>query len=96
DGRVGKRQGHARILRTGRAVHGLDPVPWYRDSAWLLPLSGAALAIILLTALAWPIGATPASAMAQSRRWQAATSSPAAPSQPVRGWFRFCSEAGAS
>lgn len=34
-----------------------DPVPWYRDSAWLLPLSGAALAIILLTALAWPIGA---------------------------------------
>ncbi|WP_443478283.1 serine hydrolase domain-containing protein [Novosphingobium aerophilum] len=34
-----------------------DLVPWYRDSAWLLPLSGAALAIILLTALAWPIGA---------------------------------------
>ncbi len=34
-----------------------DPVPWYRNSTWLLPLSGVALVIILLAALAWPIGA---------------------------------------
>lgn len=34
-----------------------DPVAWYRDTAWLKPLAVAALAVILLTALAWPIGA---------------------------------------
>jgi CubicO group peptidase (beta-lactamase class C family) len=34
-----------------------DRVPWYQDSAWLLPVAGTALAITLLTALAWPVGA---------------------------------------
>ena len=32
-------------------------VPWYRDSAWLLPAVLAALAVIALSALAWPAGA---------------------------------------
>ena len=34
-----------------------DPVPWYRDSAWLLPLSAIALGIIALTAISWPAAA---------------------------------------
>ena len=34
-----------------------DPVPWYKDTAWLKPLAIAALAILALTALAWPAGA---------------------------------------
>jgi hypothetical protein len=32
-------------------------VPWYKDTAWLKPLAIAALAILALTALAWPAGA---------------------------------------
>jgi CubicO group peptidase (beta-lactamase class C family) len=32
-------------------------VPWYRDSAWLLPAVIGALAIMLLSGLAWPAGA---------------------------------------
>jgi CubicO group peptidase (beta-lactamase class C family) len=31
--------------------------PWYRNSAWLLPLFGASVAALLLTALFWPITA---------------------------------------
>ncbi|MES2496614.1 MAG: serine hydrolase domain-containing protein [Pseudomonadota bacterium] len=34
-----------------------DAVPWYKDTAWLMPLAIASLVIIALTALAWPIGA---------------------------------------
>lgn len=51
-------------LENGRAVRWsvdaespfivFDRVPWYLDSAWLLPTSWVALAIVLLTAVAWP------------------------------------------
>jgi CubicO group peptidase (beta-lactamase class C family) len=34
-----------------------DRVPWYQDSAWLLPLTGAGIAALLLTALMWPVAA---------------------------------------
>jgi len=34
-----------------------DRVPWYQDSAWLIPLLGASVAAFALTALAWPIAA---------------------------------------
>lgn len=34
-----------------------DRTPWYRDSTWLLPAALVSLAIVLLTALAWPVGA---------------------------------------
>lgn len=34
-----------------------DRTPWYLDSSWLLPVAGASLFIVLLTALAWPTGA---------------------------------------
>jgi CubicO group peptidase (beta-lactamase class C family) len=34
-----------------------DRVPWYQDSAWLLPLTCAGLAALVLTALMWPVGA---------------------------------------
>jgi CubicO group peptidase (beta-lactamase class C family) len=34
-----------------------DRSPWYRDAAWLLPSAVAALGVIVLTALSWPIGA---------------------------------------
>lgn len=34
-----------------------DRTPWYLDRSWLLPVAGASLFIVLLTALAWPIGA---------------------------------------
>jgi hypothetical protein len=30
-------------------------VPWYQDSAWLLPALSASLAALLITALTWPI-----------------------------------------
>lgn len=62
--------GHGRLgatVENGRVVRwSLDPVspfmvwiraPWYRDAAWLLPSFLAALAIVALTALSWPIGA---------------------------------------
>ena len=32
-------------------------VPWYRDAAWLLPLFAASVAVLLITALQWPIAA---------------------------------------
>jgi CubicO group peptidase (beta-lactamase class C family) len=32
-----------------------ERVPWYQDSAWLLPLTCAGLAALLLTAVMWPI-----------------------------------------
>jgi CubicO group peptidase (beta-lactamase class C family) len=34
-----------------------DRVPWYEDSAWLIPLLCASVAAFALTALAWPIAA---------------------------------------
>lgn len=34
-----------------------DRAPWYRDSTWLSPAAMASLAVVLLTALAWPVGA---------------------------------------
>jgi CubicO group peptidase (beta-lactamase class C family) len=32
-----------------------ERVPWYQDSAWLLPLTCAGLAALLLTAVMWPV-----------------------------------------
>lgn len=34
-----------------------DPVPAYKDTAWLMPVLIASLVVVALTALAWPIGA---------------------------------------
>ena len=34
-----------------------ERVPWYRDSAWLLPMTCAGLAALLLTGVMWPIAA---------------------------------------
>jgi hypothetical protein len=34
-----------------------DRVPWWKSSAWLLPLVGAGLLALLLTVLAWPVSA---------------------------------------
>ena len=31
--------------------------PWYRDSAWLLPLLVASVSVVIVTALSWPLGA---------------------------------------
>ena len=39
------------------AIMTFHRVPWYRDSAWLLPAVLAALGIVLLSAVAWPAGA---------------------------------------
>lgn len=62
--------GHGRlgaIVANDRVVRwSLDPVspfmvwnraPWYRDATWLNPLFVAALVIVALTALSWPVGA---------------------------------------
>ncbi len=62
--------GHGRLgakVEDGRVVRwSINPVspfmvweraPWYRDAAWLMPLFAAALAIVALTALSWPVGA---------------------------------------
>ena len=34
-----------------------DRVPWYQDAAWLLPVTMAALAIMFITMLLWPVRA---------------------------------------
>jgi CubicO group peptidase (beta-lactamase class C family) len=45
------------------SIDGISPfmvfyrAPWYRDSAWLIPLLGASLAALAVTALLWPIAA---------------------------------------
>ncbi|HEY6815429.1 MAG TPA: serine hydrolase domain-containing protein [Croceibacterium sp.] len=39
------------------AIMSFRRVPWYQDSAWLLPATLAALGIVLLSAVAWPTGA---------------------------------------
>jgi CubicO group peptidase (beta-lactamase class C family) len=62
--------GHARlgaIVENGRVVRwSFDPlspfmvwnrVPWYQDATWLMPALVAALVLIALTALSWPVGA---------------------------------------
>ncbi len=62
--------GHGRLgakVEDGRVVRwSINPVspfmvweraPWYRDAAWLMPLFAAALVIVALTALSWPVGA---------------------------------------
>jgi CubicO group peptidase (beta-lactamase class C family) len=33
-----------------------QPVPWWQSSVWLMPLVSIALAVVLLTIAAWPIG----------------------------------------
>lgn len=48
------------------AIMSFHRVPWYRDSAWLLPAVLAALGIVLLSAVAWPAGAI------ARRRWKQA------------------------
>ena len=35
-----------------------DRTPWYKDSAWLLPLIYLSMAVLFLTAIFWP-GRTP-------------------------------------
>jgi CubicO group peptidase (beta-lactamase class C family) len=62
-------RGHARlaaVVEGGRVVRWsvnevspfmvFDRLPWYRDAAWLLPLVCAALLLVLVTALSWPVG----------------------------------------
>jgi CubicO group peptidase (beta-lactamase class C family) len=62
--------GHARlgaVVENGRVLRfSFNPVspfmvwdraPWYRDAAWLMPAFVAALVLIVLTALSWPVGA---------------------------------------
>jgi CubicO group peptidase (beta-lactamase class C family) len=62
--------GHARlgaVVENGRVVRwSFNPVspfmvwdraPWYRDAAWLTPALVAALVLIALTALSWPVAA---------------------------------------
>jgi hypothetical protein len=60
-GRLGAIVANDRVMRWS-----LDPVspfmvwnraPWYRDATWLGPLFVAALVIVALTALSWPVGA---------------------------------------
>ena len=62
--------GHARlgaVVENGRVVRwSFNPVspfmvwdraPWYRDAAWLMPAFLAALVLVVLTALSWPVAA---------------------------------------
>ncbi|HEY2464744.1 MAG TPA: serine hydrolase domain-containing protein [Steroidobacteraceae bacterium] len=62
--------GHAHLgamVENGRVVRwSMNPVspfmvwmraPWYRNAAWLMPAFLAALALVALTALSWPVGA---------------------------------------
>ncbi len=62
--------GHEKLaakLVDGKVVHlsidGISPfmiysrAPWYKDSAWLMPLLYASLAAILLTVILWPVSA---------------------------------------
>jgi len=51
---------------TVSAIMTFRRVPWYRDTAWFLPAVLAAIGIVLLSALAWPVGAI------ARRRYQAA------------------------
>ena len=62
--------GHARLgamVENGKVVRWsvnqispfmvFDRIPWYRDAAWLMPLFLAALAVVAVAALSWPVGA---------------------------------------
>lgn len=42
---------------TVSAIMTMRRVPWYKDSTWLLPAVIAAIGVVLLGALAWPVGA---------------------------------------
>jgi hypothetical protein len=42
---------------TVAAIMTFHRVPWYKDTAWFLPVLLAAIGVVLLTALAWPVGA---------------------------------------
>ena len=42
---------------TVSAIMTFRRVPWYKDTAWLLPAVLGAVTIVLLSALAWPVGA---------------------------------------
>jgi CubicO group peptidase (beta-lactamase class C family) len=61
-----------------------DRAPWYRDAAWLMPAFLAALVVVVLTALSWPVGAI------SRRRFRAAISVSGPDLQAYR-WVRgFC------
>jgi CubicO group peptidase (beta-lactamase class C family) len=90
-------EGHGRLgakVENGRVVRwSFNPVspfmvweraPWYRDAAWLMPLFIAALAIVALTALSWPVGAI-------SRRRFGVTMALSGPDLKSYRWVRgFC------
>jgi CubicO group peptidase (beta-lactamase class C family) len=42
---------------TVSAIMTFRRVPWYKDSAWLLPAVLGAMGVLLVSALAWPVGA---------------------------------------
>ena len=86
--------GHARlgaVVETGRVARwSFNPVspfmvwnraPWYRDAAWLSPLFVAALVLVVLTALSWPLGAI-------SRRRFGAAMSLSGPDLKTYRWVR--------
>ena len=59
-GRLGAKVENGRVVRW--SINPVSPfmvwdrAPWYRDAAWLMPLFVAALVIVVLTALSWPVG----------------------------------------
>ncbi len=59
-----------------------ERVPWYANSSWLMPLFGAAVAALLLTALLWPVAAL------VRRRYQAPLGLPLASLKAYR-WSRI-------
>jgi CubicO group peptidase (beta-lactamase class C family) len=89
--------GHGRlgaIVANDRVVRwSLDPVspfmvwnraPWYRDAAWLSPSLVAALLIVALTGLSWPVGAI-------SRRRLRVAMTLSGPDLRSYRWVRGCS-----
>ncbi len=50
-----------RVMRWGvdddAPTNVFNRAPWYRDAAWLQPLSAASLIVLLFTALSWPVAA---------------------------------------
>jgi CubicO group peptidase (beta-lactamase class C family) len=57
--RLTARVENGKVVRAGFDEHApviyYDPVPWYLVSSWLMPVFEFSLAILLLTALSWPI-----------------------------------------
>jgi hypothetical protein len=62
----------------------LEPVPWSQSSAWLLPLFIAAIGVLVLTFLAWPISAL-------VRRHYGATYGLSGVDAKAHRWVRFAS-----